>query len=172
MHSFSELINWCTGFALSSLEEVNKKTIEAFQTSGATVLVKALQMINLQKTIMAVGMYSLFEAIIQDNLNCRDGFAEAKKILIQHGDTAIIERFTDLGLAVNVLKHGRGRSYDALVARNGGTLQHYVKKPDEDFFNEGDVAEIMTLINVDDEFIHHCGDVIEEVSKIIDTYNP
>jgi hypothetical protein len=172
MHSFPELIIRCAAFTLGSLEEVNERTINALQTSGATILVKTLQMIRLQKTIMAVGMFSLFEATLQDVLNCKNGFAEAKKILEQNGDAAIIERFNDLELAINVLKHGRGRSYDALISKSGGTLQPYIKQLNEQFFDEGDISEIATLIEVDDEFIYHCGDVIEQVSDIIRKIRP
>jgi hypothetical protein len=35
------------------------------------------------------------------------------------GELALKERFSEFQLAVNVLKHGRGRSYDALVAKAG-----------------------------------------------------
>ena len=172
MHNFSELIDRCTIFTLEALREANKKTTEALKTSGATALVKRLQMIRLQKTILAVGMFSLFEAILQDGLSCRNGFAEAKKILNQYGDEAIIERFSDLELAINVLKHGRGRSYDVLVAKDSGHLNSNVKQLDEQFFNEGEVSEITTLIEVDDKFIYRCVESINQVSEVIRKVRP
>lgn len=172
MHSFSEIIGRCTAFTLGALDEVNEKTINALQKSGATTLVRTLQMIRLQKTILAVGMFSLFEATLQDSLNCRNGFVEAKKILDQDGNAAILERFTDLELAINVLKHGRGRSFDTLVAKCGGTLKPYVKQLDEQFSDEGDVSEIATLIDVDDKFIFLCGEIIEQMSEVIKRTRP
>lgn len=172
MHSFLELINRSAAFTLGALEEVNERTINALQTSGATTHVKTLQMIRLQKTIMAVGIFSLFEATLQERLNCEKGFAEAKKILKQDGNEAILDRFNDLQLAINVLKHGRGKSYDALLAKDGGTLQPYIKQLNEQFFDEGDVSEISTLINVNDEFIYNCGEVIEQISEIIRNVRP
>ena len=172
MHSFPDLINRCTAFTLGALEEVNARTINALQTSGATALIKTLQMIRLQKTIMAVGMFSLFEATLQESLNCKNGFAEAKNILDQNGDAAILERFNDLELAINVLKHGLGRSYHALIAKSGGTLQTYVKQLNYQVSDEGEVSEIATLIEVDDKFIGHCAEVIEQVSVIIRNIRP
>lgn len=171
MHSFDELVDRCATFTLGALSEANKRTIEALQTSGATSLVKTLQMIQLQKTILAVGMFSIFEARLQEGLSCANGFGEAKRILEGEGEQNLKERFDDLFLAVNVLKHGRGRSYDALVSK-AGTLPFRIKLPDESFFFEGDVSEVSTLVEVDDAFVQHCGDVISEVYGVIRRANP
>jgi hypothetical protein len=65
---FTELIAGCTDFALATLKEANDQTIAELQTSGATRLLEPLQMLQLQKAIMAVGMFSLFESILQDAL--------------------------------------------------------------------------------------------------------
>jgi hypothetical protein len=123
-------------------------------------------MISLHKAVLAVGMFSIFDAHLQDNLDCTDGFSEAKKILNQLGENDIEECFNDLILAVNVLKHGRGRSYDALVKR-ADQLPFSVKLPDEHFFDEGDVSEISTLVEVDDAFVELCSKSIEDVSNVV-----
>ena len=166
MHSFTELAGRCATFTLKTLSEANEQTIEALQTSGSTSLVKTLQMIQLQKTILAVGMFSIFEANLQDSLSCRDGFAEAKKILDIEKEIDIKARFDVLFLAINVLKHGRGRSYDALVGK-AEALPFRIKRPNESLFFEGDVSEVSTLIEVDDAFVQRCGDVISDVSEVI-----
>ena len=171
MHTFTDLIDRCTAFTLAALREANERTIDALGTSGATLLVKTLQMVQLQKAILAVGMFSLFEAILQDGLNCRDGFREATDILDREGQAVLKERFSDLQLAINVLKHGRGRSYSTLVAK-AGTLSFRVKLPGEGFFYEGDVSEISTLIEVDDTFVLSCAQVIREVSEVIRRVRP
>ncbi len=172
MHSFPELIDRCSVFTLTTLKEVEDKTIEELQTSGATSLVKILQMIRLDKVIFGIGIFSIFEALLQDRLSCNNGFAEAKNILQQSGETTLLEQFSDLELAVNALKHGRGRSYNALVAKSGGTLSSQVKKPSDNFFNEGDVSEVTALIVVDDKFINDCVEVIGKVSKVIEDNRP
>jgi len=171
MHNFIELIDRCITFTLEALRDVNERTIEALQTTGATSLVKTLQMIQLQKAILAVGMFSIFEASLQEGLNCSNGFSEAKKILDDEGELYMKERFDDLFLAVNVLKHGRGRSYDALVAK-AETLPFRIKLPDESFFFEGDVSEVFTLVEVDDSFVQHCSDIISEVAEVIRRGHP
>lgn len=167
MHDFSDLAYRCTVFTLTSLKEVEEKTIEALQTSGATSLVKTLQMTRLERTILAVGMFSVFEALLQDRLNCQDGFIEAKNILKKAGDLETLSQFTDLELAVNALKHGRGRSYNTLVEKEGGSIPSKVKTPSQNFFDEGDVSEISTLIDVDDNFIYSCVEIITRVSDSI-----
>lgn len=171
MHSFAELVDHCAAFTLEALRQVNENVIEALQTSARTPLVKALQMVQLQKAISAVGMFSIFEAMLQDGLECRDGFREAQKILEGAGETALKERFVVLQLAINVLKHGRGRSYDALVA-NADRLPFRVKQPGEPFFFEGDVSEVATLIEVDDAFILSCAEVIRHVSETVHKERP
>ena len=60
----------------------------------------------------------------------------------------------------------KGRSYDTLVAKSS-TLSFKIKMPGEDYFNEGDVYEISTLIEVNDEFVLDCARLIEEVSEEI-----
>lgn len=166
MHSFTELVDRCAIFTIETLNSANEKTIEALQTSAATSLVKTLQMIQLQKTIFAVGMFSIFEAILQEGLSCTNGFDEAKKILDEEGELDIKSSFENLILAINVLKHGRGRSYDTLVA-NEKSLPFKIKLPDESFFPEGDVSGLSTLIQVDDAFVELCGDKIREVTVVI-----
>jgi len=166
MHSFSELIDRCTTFTLSTLGKANEKTIESLETSAATSLVKTLQMIQLQKTILAVGMFSIFEASLQENLGSSYGFRETKRILDSEGKLTLKEQFDNFYLAINVLKHGHGDSYDALIAKTR-VLPFKIKLPGEFFFFEGDVSEVTTLIEVDDAFVQHCADVIRDVSKVV-----
>jgi len=164
MHSFNELADRCASFTLSALREANDRTIDMLQTSGATTLVKTLQMIQLQKAIFAVGMFSIFEADLKTNFGCEHGFNKVKKILHAKGKADLKERFEDLYFAINALKHGPGDSYNALVAK-AGQLPFRVKMPTESFFFEGDVGEVNTLIEVDDAFVQLCGDMISEVSQ-------
>lgn len=166
MHRFTELVDRCTAFTLEALRQANERAVDGLQTSAATPLVKALQMVQLQKAISAVGMFSLFEAMLQDGLECSDGFREANEILEGEGETALKELFVDLQLAINVLKHGPGRSYEALIAK-ADRLPFRIKRPGEAYFFEGDVSEIATLIEVDDTFVLHCAKVIRQVSETV-----
>jgi hypothetical protein len=166
MHAFSDLVQRSTAFSLNALAVAQDDVMEKFKTSAATSLVKAVQMIQLQKAISAVGMFSMFDAILQNQLQCPDGFNKAKALLEAKDEPILNERFSDLQLAINVLKHGNGRSYDALVQK-AGMLPFRVKQPSESFFNEGDLAEISTLIEVDDAFLLLCAEVIHDVSVSI-----
>jgi hypothetical protein len=171
MHRFSELVYRSTTFSLSALKEIEYKVIAELEASGSTNAVKNLQMIQLQKAIIAIGMFSLFESILQEGLGCRDGFEEAKKILNQLGNTDLKNRFGDFVFAINVLKHGRGRSYDELLAKSN-SLPFRIKLPEEVSFDEGDVSEVSTLIEADDDFVLACAKLIEEVSEEIKKARP
>ncbi len=129
-------------------------------------------MIRLEKVILAVGIFSVFEALLQDRLNCRDGFTEAKEILKQKGDSVLLSQFVDVELAVNALKHGRGGSYNALIEKDGGSLTSNLKQPNEYFLDEGDVSEITTLVDLDDKFIYNCVEIINQVSESIKKIRP
>jgi hypothetical protein len=166
MHGFAELVDHCTAFTLEALRQANERALDGLQTSLATTLVKSLQMVQLQKAISAVGMFSIFEAMLQDGLESSDGFREAEDILESKGESALKERFVDLRLAINVLKHGRGRSYDALIAK-AERLPFRIKRPREAFFFEGDISEIAPLIEVDDAFVLDCAEVIHQVSETV-----
>lgn len=168
MHRFTDLAGRSVNFSLSVLKEANDKIIEALQTSAATPLVKNLQMIQLQKAITAVGVFSMFEAILQDGLRCSDGFGEANKVLREANQNDLAKKFSDYQMAINVLKHGKGRSYEALVAKSN-SLPFRIKLPTESFFFEGDVSEISTLIEVDDQFVMQCAQIISDVSEAIRT---
>jgi hypothetical protein len=166
MHQFSELIQYSTAFTLNALEEAHQIAIDGLQNTSATPLIKALQSVELQKAISVVGMFSIFDAILQDELQCTDGFAKAAKLLEAKGEVSLGERFSDAQLAINVLKHGRGRSYEALV-KKANFLPFRVKMPGEAFFYEGDVAEVSTLIQANDAFVLFCAKVIYDVSLAI-----
>ncbi|MGR6808235.1 hypothetical protein ACU6VI_18285 (plasmid) [Sphaerotilus natans] len=155
---------------LNALDVAWKSTADELQNSAGTCRIKGLQMVQLQKAISAVGMFAMFDAEIQKRLQCKDGFAEANQRLAAAGNAELRDLFFRLQQAVNVLKHGRGRSYDALVAV-ADKLPFRVKLPDEDFFNEGDVSEISTMIEVNDAFVQLCVDVINQVTTALNLRN-
>lgn len=166
MHNFDELIFRSSVFTLKAIESENHKLEEEFKINASTIGVKNLQTNQLQKAIIAIGMFSLFDSILQEGLSCRNGFEKAKKVLVQNGKIELNNRFNDFICAINVLKHGRGNSYNILVEKYE-LLPFRIKLPWESFFNEGDVSEVSTLIEVDDKFVLNCAELIEQVSKDI-----
>lgn len=171
MHSFSELIERCASFTLFHLTKTTEMITAELQTSDATRLVKGVQMIRLQKAVMAVGMFSIFEAILQDHLNCENEFIEIARILETSSDKILLQKFSDYKNAINVLKHGKGRSYDYLINRSD-KLPFRIKLLGQNLFDEGDVSEVTILVDVDDDFVMGCARVIEEVTKIMQSERP
>jgi hypothetical protein len=175
MHSYSELVGRCAAFTLDSLNEVNEKTMEALQKSRSTNLVKTLQMINLQKTIIAIGMFTLFEGILQDILKSEHGFKEVKAFLKTQDQDVVLEKFIDLELAINTLKHGRGRSYNNLITKNGGTIKNYIRELNQKVQfedNDEDISDVNTLIEVNDTFVYECTSIISLISTLLKKVNP
>jgi len=171
MHRFTELADRAASFALTTLNEAHDRTVEALQTSGATRHVKNLQMIRLSKAIFAVGMFSIFEAMLQDDLGASNGFKAARNLLISMDESELEARFSNYYLAINVLKHGDGESYRKLLGKKLELPFKVVSKDEEDEF-EGDVSAVATLIDADDAFIENCGAIIRDVTAAIQRVRP
>ncbi|WHP81814.1 hypothetical protein MQ089_08320 [Edwardsiella anguillarum] len=171
MHQFNELAYRCTYFSLGLINEAYDKMTNELSETGSTSHVKNLQALNLQKMIHAVGLFSVFEAHLQEGLACRNGFKEAERILGQVGEHTLKEDFHNCYLAINALKHGDGASYKCLVS-NISTLNFVVASPTTLTFEEGDVSGIFGLVRVDDSFIVNCLEIIEKVSNCIKMHRP
>jgi hypothetical protein len=116
-------------------------------------------------------MFSIFESIVQDRLECQNGFTAVRECLAHENENDLNNRFAIFVHAINVLKHGRGRSYDTLITR-GNDLPFRIKRPGEDFFSEGDVSEVATLIEVDDRFVRDRATLIARVASVINKVHP
>lgn len=167
MHDFKDLVYRSTSYTINELHKLEFRLIDDLHSSGSTIAIKNLQMIQLQKTFIAIGMFSYFESFLQRELSCRDGFKEVKNILKQKGLVELKDRFEIFNSAINVLKHGTGRSYDFLIS-NSDALPFKIKQKYQTFLFEGDITEVDTLIEVDDIFILNCAELIEFVLKEIE----
>ena len=157
MDRFSEVVERCVGFMINGLNEASRINF-GYGSDGSTLFVKNAQATQLGKVVVAVGIFSILEARLQEALHCADGFAELRKILSSVGGRDLAQRFEHFAAAVNVLKHGKGRSYDWLLSRSE-VLPFRVKARDQKFFFEGDVSEPDTLVLVDDAFVRSCARV-------------
>lgn len=166
MHEFNELVTKAAQSSLSALSQSNLKIKESLHQSTATHLVKGLQIIQLQKAILAIGLFSIFEAELQRMLSCKNGFKECTRILIDDGESSLNNKFQIFVMAINVLKHGKGYSYDRLL-KQYDSLPFKIKKLEQSFFFEGDVSEISTLIEVDDDFVLNCVELVNQVSAYL-----
>jgi hypothetical protein len=169
MDRFSEVNVRCVGFMIDALNEASASNFED-GSDGSTIFVKNAQAIQLGKVVLAVGIFSIFEARLQDGLNCSDGFAELRKILSNANKQDLALRFEQFAAAVNVLKHGKGRSYDWLLCRDA--LPFVVKARDQHFFFEGDVSEPDTLVLVDDAFVGSCAELLEASIEAVRSVKP
>ena len=170
MHRFTELAQMVIAYTISNHKRTMKNLGDSpFSASRRAVV--TMQALRLQTSVVAVGLFSMFEAMLQDALGVQDGFAGAKDVLDVAGESELRARFELYIKAINVLKHGEGRSYNELLA-HAGPLPFRVRKPGETYFLEGDVSEVRMLIDANDEFLNHCGQLIRDVSSAISTVYP
>jgi hypothetical protein len=112
-------------------------------------------------------MFSIFESLLQDCMQWTEPFDSLNVYLRKHQRDTLAQTVGDYKLAINVLKHGRGASYEGLLAR-GAELEFNVKPKGDYFFFEGDVSEVVgVLVDVDDRFVRRCAALIEEASALI-----
>jgi hypothetical protein len=164
MHDYQEILPRAVGIVLHALSEERKHISEQLQTSGATHLVKASQAVQLAKVCFAAGVVATSEAQLKTEFQITDRYAfkAIAKELREHGERELAEAMERIVDATNALKHGDGTSYEALL-RADPNLQFKVKARDEAFFEEGDVSEVPSLVQVEDEYIRHCEDVLLSV---------
>ncbi|WP_242153295.1 hypothetical protein [Sphingomonas sp. BAUL-RG-20F-R05-02] len=117
-------------------------------------------------TLIAVGVIGTFEGMLQQRFACNDAYAELDKMLRDKKRCDLADRLVDYRLAVNVLKHGAGRSYNTLLSRRT-ELPFAIKGAGEAFFDEGDVSEVGGLVDTRGEFVSHCIDLINEIREAI-----
>ena len=125
----------------------------------------ALRLCRLQRAVVAVGMFSIFEFSLQRAMNWKDAFTELDKYLRKHGDAKLADRVGDYFKAINALKHGIGPSHTKLL--NSQSLDFEVRA-EQDFFSEGDVSEVGVLVDVDDAFLRLAAELIGEVGAVIE----
>jgi len=165
----AELLTACADFTLHHTHEAEQQTFKELETSGATRLVNALRIFRLQRAILAVGMFSMFEALLQTKLNWTQPFGQLDDYLRKHHKPDLASTITDYRLAINVLKHGEGRSHSELMAR-ADKLEFKVRADGDHFHEEGDVSDVSILINADDQFVRRCAELIEQASDTIQAH--
>jgi hypothetical protein len=113
---------------------------------GQTTFVNSLRIITVQLEITAVGIFSLFESRLQHHYPSGSFFRQLRKSLAAANKAQAAQKIYQFHLAVNVLKHGRGESYDELLKMRD--LPFVVKPPHAAFFNEGDIEEPEGLVDI------------------------
>lgn len=139
--------------------------LQALQESGATTLTKGLQALELQRASVAVGMFAMLEAALQDALGCAGGFKGAMALMTGPEEQALRQRFWHVQLAVNALKHGQGRGYQQLLARRDELPFEIFSDGDDS--EKGDVAATRTLVRADSALLHHCAETIDLVAALV-----
>jgi hypothetical protein len=171
MHSFATHCERATSALLSMISEREEFILKEMETSSATINIIMMRNCNYLRAFHVVGMFSTFEAVLQVSLwdagsvVVKDPFGRVQEILIDKELSNLLESFKLIRDSVNSLKHGYGRSYEKLL--HPANLPFKIKRPDEAFFDEGDVSEIDTLVQVDNEFVMRCVDVIRDVSRVL-----
>lgn len=166
INDFDEVTTSIVTITLNSLKIVNEKLLNELDYSGATALVRGIQIVKYQKAIFVIGIFSMFDSQLQECFGCKNGFKTTGEFLKNREHYDLENKFRLYILAINVLKHGHGRSYDALKAKNE-SLPFKLNFSERTISEEGDISLISTLIDVDDKFVKNCGQIINEIYNVI-----
>jgi hypothetical protein len=146
--------------AASSFQIEADATLDRLRADGSSNVVNTSRRSSMQLVMTAVGGFSMLEGILEQSMGWPKPFQELEQRLRDAGYVETSDRFNTFRLAINVLKHGSGESYDRLRKRND--LPFRIKLPGENFFDEGDISEIPGLVLVDMQFVHACAIAIED----------
>jgi len=144
----------------SSFRRESDDVMYLLKDDGSSAVVDAARMTQMRLVMIAVGGFSMLEGTLEQTREWTAPFRELDQQLRARGLNSVADDFMTYRLAINVLKHGYGDSYEQLLRRDNVPFR--VKPCDENFFEEGDIGEIPGLVLVDDDFVHSCARVIEE----------
>lgn len=159
-HSSWQLIVATMQGTASSFQSNADAMLERLKDDGSSAIVNGARATQMQMVMVAVGGFSMLEGILEQTRGWSAPFRELDEQLRAAGLNSIADEFLTYRLAINVLKHGYGDSYERLLQLSN--LPFRVKGPDENFFDEGDVSEIPGLVLVDERFVHSCALAIEK----------
>jgi len=103
-----ELLNRCAEFTLSRSREVEERIIRELQTSACTSLIMGLRLLRLQKVVLAIGMFSLFEALLQGRLGWEKPLDRIRSYLEGAGAIDLAGAFNQYRLARQRLEARKG----------------------------------------------------------------
>ena len=156
-----DLLTSSCNLLLPLIEEHEDQAFKILEVSGATSAVNALRALRVQKTTLAIGMFSMYEAVLQDGFGFgKYAFDDLEKKLKSDGHIDIAKDFEKYRLAINVLKHGSVRSYDDLL-KFLPDLEFNIQGDGSEIFEEGNVNVGQFLVHVDSTFVRRCAELIE-----------
>lgn len=161
-----DILALAAGWTVAGHEYASAINLRQLEMDGQTSRVTIARMMTMQATIVATGTISVFESLLQQSLGWDQPFARLDSHLREQGMDELADRLLDYRDAINVLKHGAGRSHDRLVGRKG-RLNFAVRALDQPFHNEGDVSEVSTLVRADTHFVRNCGRLVAEVTDAL-----
>jgi hypothetical protein len=166
-----DLVSLAADYTVAGQDYAEELNLNLLQRDGKTSRVIVARMMTMRATIVATGTISVFEALLQQSLGWSDPFACLDRHLRDQGLDDLADRFLDYRDAVNVLKHGAGRSHDRLLARTD-RLEFSVRALHQPFHDEGDISEVGTLVRADTEFVRSCGRLVADVAEALRRTSP
>ncbi|WP_298808413.1 hypothetical protein [uncultured Sphingomonas sp.] len=160
------LIERAVDFTMQHADEAEARAVENLQTGAANRDINALRMVSMQRSIVAIGAIQAFEGVLQQHKGWGDTFGKLDRHLRATGYDELADRFVDYRDAINVLKHGHGRSYERLLAKRAA-LPFTVKDRGQPFFDEGDVSEGLRLVDANRDFVCQCSAIIKEIAAVL-----
>lgn len=166
-----ELIIRAAEFGLGCARDAEQRYVKELETRAATPLVDGLRMLSFNRTMIAIGVVQSFEGYVQLKKGWANPVKKIDELLRAEGRSDLADSYSCYYEAINALKHGDGRSYQAL-RKKLGTLPFAVKASKRDFFVEGDVSEVAQLVQADEDFVRECVAVLEAIIPYVRKAEP
>ena len=165
--SFPELIFTALEGAVDEAQAMETCCIEELEESAATRFINGIRLARVQNICMVVSAFGILEAEIQRVKGYGKPFSELINEFRTGDNKDLADRIEIFVKAINTLKHGYGKSHDYLL-RYREDLSFDVKERFEDFFLEGDISEVPTLIDITSQFLNGFLESMKEITRAID----
>lgn len=148
------------------VDELQHRHVSNLQVGASNTDVVGLQTCAMATTFIIVGLVGCFEGRLQARYGGDRAYDQLDAELRKVTRDDLADSFQHYRKAVNVLKHGEGASYEALL-RDRAALPFPVRGKGEAFFEEGDVSEVGGLIHTGGDFTDRCVRLIEEIRGVL-----
>ena len=113
--SLLELVAAAQANAKTSKDRISEILKRMDGQNGSDAQVEELRAATVSLELVAVDIFSLFEARMQHHFKRGPFSRKLKSLLLKAEKTDLADRFHQYYLAINVLKHGKGASYRELL---------------------------------------------------------
>lgn len=165
----TELATMIPLVTLPFVEVASQRFLKELSFFGNTAPINGLVLWNLAYSAVAIGTWHMYEHFATESLGRQNPIKWIISKLQMEGKVELANELETCRLAINVLKHGRGPSYDRLRRQPNLTKMHLRITEDEDW--EGVVGANPVLLDFNEDFIFAMARSVKAAQEVINVHD-